>query len=105
MEFFARVVRTLVWLLLISWSLWLLRRFVSWLLGATRDKLQENQGAGSEGQASRLARRLVKDPVCGVHVDQTLAVPLRESGKVLRFCSRECRDRHLSESQKFAANV
>jgi len=105
MDFLARVVRTLIWLLLISWSMWLLRRVVNWLLRDTRDKFRENQGDASISQNQRSARRLVKDPICGVYVEETLAVPLRDGGKVLHFCSTECRDRHQGEAQKFAANA
>jgi len=105
MEFLVRVVRTFIWLLLISWSLWLLRRIVSWLLRDTRAKFQENQGAAMGSQAERSARRLVKDPVCGVHLDERLAVPLGDDGKVLHFCSTECRDRHLGGRREFAAHA
>jgi YHS domain-containing protein len=84
--------------------MWLLRRFVSWLLRDARDKFQENQEVASGSQTKTSARRLVKDPVCGVHVDETLAAPLREGDQMLHFCSMKCRDRYLGEARKFAAN-
>jgi len=50
------------------------------------------------------ARRLVRDPVCGMHVDETLSIPLREDGELMHFCSIVCRDAYASETKKFAAN-
>jgi hypothetical protein len=52
------------------------------------------------------ARRLVRDPVCGVHVAEVLAIPLREGGEVVHFCSKACRDKYAASAnpQKFAAN-
>ena len=46
----------------------------------------------------------VTDPVCGMHVDETLSIPLREDGALLHFCSIACRDAHLGNVKKFAAN-
>jgi YHS domain-containing protein len=56
-----------------------------------------------------MSRRLVRDPVCGAHVAEVLAIPLREGGEVLHFCSIACRDEHLRASaakntKKIAAN-
>jgi YHS domain-containing protein len=42
-----------------------------------------------------MARRLVRDPVCGAHVAEVLAIPLREGGELLHFCSIACRDEYL----------
>jgi len=48
----------------------------------------------------------VRDPVCGMHVAEVLAVPLRESGALVHFCSTACRDKYVSGSgtQRMAAN-
>ena len=50
------------------------------------------------------ARRLVRDPVCGMHVDETLSIPLREAGELVHFCSVACRDAYAGETKKYAAN-
>ena len=50
------------------------------------------------------ARKLVRDPVCGMHIAEGLALPLRQGSEILHFCSAECRDKYLSETRKFAAN-
>jgi hypothetical protein len=99
MSFISRVIRFLFWLLVLSWSVALLRRVVAWMLrGATTGPSSGvNQGVDVDGssEAVGMARRLVRDPVCGAHVAEVLAIPLREDGEVLHFCSIACRDEHL----------
>jgi hypothetical protein len=95
MSFISRVIRFLFWLLILSWSVALLRRVVAWMLrGATPAQSQGVDVAGSS-EAVGMARRLVRDPVCGSHVAEVLAIPLRESGEVLHFCSIACRDEYV----------
>ncbi len=104
MDFIARIIRFLFWLLVISWGVRLLR----WIVGrlhqnsasSTEQTAQDSTGLETPGAA----RRLVRDPVCGMHVDQTLSIPLREDGELLHFCSIACRDAHLGNVKKFAAN-
>jgi hypothetical protein len=43
--------------------------------------------------------------MCGMHIAEGLALPVKQGSEVLHFCSAECRDRYLSKSQKFAANA
>ena len=50
------------------------------------------------------SRRLVRDPVCGVHITEDRAIPLRVRGEVVHFCSVACRDQYAGNEQKFAAN-
>jgi YHS domain-containing protein len=64
-------------------------------------------GVGSapgDSQNGVAARRLVRDPVCGMHVAEVLAVPLRESGELVHFCSTACRDKYVNSTQRMAAN-
>jgi YHS domain-containing protein len=103
MTFLARIVRFLFWLLVISWGAWLLRRvFGSLLQNATIR--QRSANASGEPQTPNLARRLVRDPVCGMHVDETLSIPMREGDQLLHFCSIACRDAYVVSSKKFAAS-
>jgi YHS domain-containing protein len=110
-DFLARIVRFLFWLLILSWSVALLRRVLAWMVRGSMPAAQadQNAAAGSAGgagvgaaagdtQNGVAARKLVRDPVCGMHVAEVLAVPLRESGELVHFCSTACRDRYLSES-------
>ena len=113
MNFIARVFRFLFWLLVVSWSVALLKRLVAWMLrGATQsaDSASQREPEISRGQSAvGASRRLVRDPVCGAHVAEVLAIPLRESGELVHFCSVQCRDQYLltnsgTEVKKIAAN-
>jgi YHS domain-containing protein len=115
MNFLARIVRFLFWLLIVSWSVALLRRVLAWMLrGAMPTQTEQDAtgstagagvGAESSGtQSGVAARRLVRDPVCGMHVAEVLAVPLRESGELVHFCSVACRDKYVNGAQRMAAN-
>ncbi len=111
MSFLARIVRFLFWLLIVSWSVALLRRLVGWMLRKATTPEQGHEdadGAGAEqgsAQGGLAARRLVRDPICGMHVAEVLAVPLREGGELVHFCSSTCRDTYVSGSQqRMAAN-
>ncbi len=96
MSFISRVIRFLFWLLVLSWSVALLRRLVTWMLrgGGAAPPTQDVETSGNT-EAAGMARRLVRDPVCGAHVAEVLAIPLREGGELLHFCSVACRDEYL----------
>jgi hypothetical protein len=106
MSLLSRVMRFLFWLLVLSWSVALLRRAVAWMLRGGTTPSQQGVDASSAGGdvAAETARRLVRDPVCGVHVAEVLSIPLREGEQVLHFCSTACRDTYLSSTKKLAAN-
>ncbi len=104
MNVFARVARFLFWLLALSWSMWLLRRVVSWLLQKAELPPQQNVANSPTADAAVAARRLVRDPVCGMHVDETLSIPLRDGGELVHFCSISCRDAYARNVRKLAAN-
>lgn len=55
--------------------------------------------------SSAAARKLVRDPVCGMHVAENLALVERNGGDNVYFCSAECRNKFLGEPRKFAANA
>jgi hypothetical protein len=99
MNFIARVFRFLFWLLVVSWTVALLKKLVAWMVrGATQNAESASQ---HDPEISRrqgtvgTSRRLVRDPVCGAHVAEVLAIPLREGGELLHFCSVQCRDQYL----------
>ncbi len=103
MTFLARIVRFLFWLLVISWGAWLLRRVFGSLL-QNAAKPQQGANASGEQETPKLTRRLVRDPVCGMHLDETLSIPMREGEELLHFCSIACRDAYMVSSKKFAAH-
>lgn len=104
MSFLARVMRFLFWVLILSWSVTLLRRAVAWMLRGATTAPQQGTAGSSSNQDAATTRRLVRDPVCGVHVAEVLAIPFREGGETLHFCSIACRDQHVGSTKKFAAN-
>ena len=104
MGFLARVLRFLFWVLILWWAVALLRRVVAWMLRGGATAAQHGAEAQGDTQTSRPAGRLVRDPVCGVHVAEELAIPLREDGGVVHFCSTACRDKYAVSTKKFAAN-
>ena len=115
MNFLARIMKFLFWVLIVSWSVALLRRVLAWMVRgamptqADQDAASSAAGGGvaegsDEAQSGVAARRLVRDPVCGMHVAEVLAVPLRESGELVHFCSVACRDKYVKSTERMAAN-
>lgn len=104
MNFLARIVRFLFWLLVVSWGLRLLRYIVGRMLKNNQAAAPQSQHSADGFPAPSTARRLVRDPVCGMHVDETLSIPFREEGELLHFCSLACRDAYAVSVRKFAAN-
>jgi YHS domain-containing protein len=104
MNFLARIVRFLFWLLVVSWGVRLLRRIVGGMLRDQSVPAAQSADASAGIPPPATGRRLVRDPVCGMHVDETRSIPLREGGELLHFCSPTCRDEHAVNARKFAAN-
>ena len=104
MNFFARIARFLLWVLFVSWGIWLLRRLVGWMLRDAAAKAPQSAGAPRTAQTTAAGRKLVRDPVCGIHVDEMLTIPLREGNELLHFCSPACRDAYAVNTRKLAAN-
>jgi YHS domain-containing protein len=104
MSFLARMVRFLFWVLVLSWGVSLLRRLVAWMLrgGTSAPEQGTNVMGSSEGVG--MGSRLVRDPICGVHVAEVMSIPLREGAETLYFCSVACRDQYLNSGKKLAAN-
>jgi|SRR5208337_581712 len=99
MAFIARLLRFVFWVVVVSWSVALLRRLVQ-RMGQGAAQLQAPVDAPNDA----ITRKLVRDPVCGMHIAEVLALPLRQDGELLHFCSTACRDKYLSETRKIAAN-
>jgi YHS domain-containing protein len=55
-------------------------------------------GAAADARQTRQGET-ARDPVCGMFVSTELSHPLKENGKVLHFCSRECLERYQKEVQ------
>jgi YHS domain-containing protein len=96
--------RFLIWLVVLCWTVALLRRAVAWMLRGFLNSLTRRDNVPANQQPAASSRRLVRDPVCGVHIAEERAIPLRTGGEVVHFCSEACRDQYVSNEQKFAAN-
>ena len=96
--------RFLFWLILFFFLFGIVRRVIAWLLGGfARPPLQRTSGHGGP-ESAEASRKLVRDPVCGTYVAESLAIPLRTNGEIQYFCSTECRDKFLNAADKVAAN-
>jgi YHS domain-containing protein len=100
MTFIVRILRYLFWVLVISWVMRLLGRLVSQMGGDTA-KRQPYVDVTNDV----VSKKLVRDPVCGIHISEGLALPLKQGNETIFFCSAECRDRYLEGERKFAANA
>src|SRR5215813_6914115 len=99
MSFLARIFQYLFWLIVVVWGI----RLVRWLFGrAFGEAARTNIQGGSNLETQ--TRRLVRDPVCGVHVAEVMAIPLREGSETVHFCSTQCRDKYAAGLRKYAAN-
>jgi YHS domain-containing protein len=98
MSFLGRILRFLFWVLLVSWVVKLLGRAIGGA-NATPGRPSQAQGEPAGG------KRLVKDPVCGMHMAEELALPLEANGEVLHFCSAECRSKYESSMVRRAASA
>src|SRR5262245_9534897 len=94
LAFLARIVRFVLWLLVISWATWLLRKIFHGLLGPTVRRVPTPPPA---------PKPLYRDPWCGTHVSDEISHPLEHAGQVLHFCSAECRDRYRASLRRAAS--
>jgi YHS domain-containing protein len=100
MTFIARMLRYLFWMVVVSWAFALLRRLVKHMGNAP-----EHANRPVDVPSDAVSQKLVRDPVCGMHIAEGLALPLKQGSTILHFCSAECRDKFLNETRKFAANA
>jgi YHS domain-containing protein len=100
MTFFARIIRYVFWILVVSWSVSLLRRLVN-SMAVPPEKSHQPVDVPSDA----VTRKLVRDPVCGMHLAAGLAITERQGGEVFYFCSEQCREKFAGTPKKFAANA
>src|SRR5262245_14433836 len=99
MSFLGRILRFLFWVLIVSWAVKLLGRAI----GGANARQTEADRANPEPAGA--GKRLVKDPVCGMHMAQELALPLNANGEVVHFCSEECRAKYEGSMVRRAASA
>jgi YHS domain-containing protein len=98
MSSIARLLKYLFWLLVVSSSVALLQRMVGKMSGG-----EPKPSADMPGDT--VNQKLVRDPVCGMHVAEGLALPLKQGEKILHFCSDECRRKFLNGTLKLSASA
>ena len=102
MSFLARALRFLFWVLILSWVVKLLGRAIS---GSAGPEPTGNAAGAAGSEPVMPGKRLVKDPVCGMHIAQELALPFSVDGETHYFCSRECRAKYESSVVHRAASA
>jgi YHS domain-containing protein len=100
MTFIVRMLRYLFWIVVVSWVVRLLGRLVS-RMGSGASEPRPNSDVPSDA----VSKKLVRDPVCGIHVSEGLALPLQQGTETIYFCSAECRNKYVDGEKQFAANA
>jgi YHS domain-containing protein len=80
--------------LIIIYALWLLRRLIAFFTGAPKRGRARSGGQAAQPQP---ASHTVKDPVCGMYMDPRLAVRIDNGNGSFFFCSKECKEKYLSQ--------
>jgi YHS domain-containing protein len=99
MGFIVRMLRYLFWVAVASWIVALLRRLVNHM-----GQGQSTAPPYVDVPSDAVSQKLVRDPVCGMHIAEGRSLPVKQGSETLYFCSAECRDKYLSENRRFAAN-
>jgi YHS domain-containing protein len=102
MTFIARFLRFMFWVTVVSWSVSLLRRLVNHMGSGVAQAPPQRD---IEVPRDSFSQKLVRDPVCGMHLATSVALAVKQGGENLYFCSAECRDKYLGNTRKLAANA
>ena len=102
MGFLGRLFRFVFWVLIVSWVIKLVGRFLS---DDSRHSEAPEGATDAAGDSELRGKRLVKDPVCGMHLAEELALPLSANGETQYFCSEECRAKYENSVLRRAANA
>jgi YHS domain-containing protein len=100
MSFIVRMLKYLFWVLVVSWSVAILQKIVGKMVNGSAE-----QAPHPNVPNVAVNQRLVRDPICGIHIAEGLALPLKYHGETLHFCSSECRDKFLDETPKISASA
>jgi YHS domain-containing protein len=100
MGFLGRLIRFVFWILIVSWVI----RLVGSLLAGGKQASVSGTGSAAAKDSAMRGKRLVKDPVCGMHLAEELALPMSADGETQYFCSQECRAKYESSVLRRAAN-
>jgi len=101
MGFLGRLIRFVFWVLIASWLIKLAGRLFS---ATSQPAARGGSSAAADDPAVR-GKRLVKDPVCGMHLAEELALPMSANGETQYFCSQECRSKYENSLLQRAAGA
>jgi YHS domain-containing protein len=101
MGFFGGLIRLVLWVLIVSWVIKLVGRLFS---GTSQPAARGGSSATADDPAVR-GKRLVKDPICGMHLAEELSLTLSANGETQYFCSQECRAKYENSVLRRAANA
>jgi len=98
MSVLAGLLRFLVWVVVVVWVVSLIRRLFRELSAG-----QKRSNRDIDVPSDAITQKLVRDPVCGMHLAPGLALVAKKGGETFYFYSDECRKKYFSDT-KFAAN-
>jgi len=105
MGFIVRLIRFVFWVLIVSWVIKLVGRLLSGGFAGSGHRDAAPRAGSDVGQdAAPSSKRLVRDPVCGMHMAEELALPLKANSETHYFCSQECRAKYENSVLRRAAN-
>ena len=91
MQFLGRVIRFLFWFFLVTW---LGRKLLGWIFQPREQPRRQ--------PVSAEPLRLVRDPICGMHISSRVGFTLQQAGQEIHFCSMECREQFLNSRSQAA---
>ena len=105
MGFIGRLIRFVFWVLIVSWVIKLVGRLLRGGFAGSGHRDAASGARSDVGQDAVLSsKRLVRDPVCGMHMAEELALPLSTNSETHYFCSQECRAKYENNVLRRAAN-
>jgi YHS domain-containing protein len=97
--------RFLILLVVLFWAIALLVRAIGrGLRNLVNPAPPQSRSVSEAGYDRSLAERLVRDPICGVHITESRAILLRNGTELVHFCSAACRDKFIARESRIAAN-
>ena len=87
---------SLVRILAIIASLWIIRRFLGSFLGETKANRDAGRRREREQKPAGPEQKMVRDPVCGMYMDPRLAIRVENGSGTHYFCSDECRRKFVA---------
>jgi uncharacterized SAM-binding protein YcdF (DUF218 family) len=86
------MLRIIVWIIvLLIGATWLGRKLASWLRG---ESARTNRAPAPHRDAE--AKQLQRDPICGTFISPEISITLNAAGRIVHFCSTECREKYAA---------